>query len=351
MFLLFTGPDEFSASEELARLRASGEFDLNQDVFDGAMAELASIRTVCETFPFLSARRLVVVQGLPKRKRGGASDDADGDEDDAEPEQQANARASRSKKVKGGAMGPKAFVEGLADCATHLPETTTLVVHVPEDLEASHPLMKAAKAAGQVKTFRVPRGSQLEDWLARRAKAANARLRPDAARELIGLVGEDTRVLASEIEKLCTYVGAGGEIGIEDVRALTAPSREARVFDLTDALARRDRSRALALLHELLANGESPLGIVALTAFQTRALMQVKTLADRGLRVPQIAQTAGLAPFVVEKSLPLARQFTMPQLEAAHRTLLDVDAALKRSRMTPDMALDLLVLGFGTGVR
>ncbi|HUY78961.1 MAG TPA: hypothetical protein VMV29_19465, partial [Ktedonobacterales bacterium] len=139
----------------------------------------------------------------------------------------------------------------------------------------------------------------------------------------------------------------GGQIRAEDVRLLTPVARQAVIFDLTDALARRDRARALNLLHELLANGESPLGIVGMTAYQTRSLLQVKSLAERGMRAPQIAQTAGMAPYVVEKSLPLARQFTFAQLEAAHRHVLDVDLALKRSKMTPELALDLLVIGFG----
>jgi DNA polymerase-3 subunit delta len=173
------------------------------------------------------------------------------------------------------------------------------------------------------------------------------RLAPDAARLLAEAAGSELRVLASELEKLATYVGAGGQIGPAEVRLLTPTTRTARVFDLTDALARRDRARALGLLHELLAAGESALGIVALTAFQTRSLIQVKALAERGLRPPQIAQTAGMAPFVVEKSLPLARQFTFAQLEAAHRALLRVDTALKSSKMTPELALDLLVIEFG----
>jgi DNA polymerase-3 subunit delta len=39
--------------------------------------------------------------------------------------------------------------------------------------------------------------------------------------------------------------------------------------------------------------------------------------------------------------------FSIAQLEAVYRQLLATDAALKRSRMTPEMALDLLVVDFG----
>jgi DNA polymerase III subunit delta len=359
MYVLLHGPDEFSAREELARLRAAEDFGYNQDTLSGADADIMVLRTLCDTMPFLSERRLVVLDGLPKRKRAGKNAKDDG-EDDAEGEDEASdtppagakgGQGKRAKKGKASGPNPSVFAQGLADYIAQMPETTVLVVLTEEALKDDHPLVVAAWRGGKVQTFTPPPGQQLENWLTRRASAQGTKLTPEAARLLADEVGENLRLLAGEIDKLSTYAGKGGQIRVEDVRLLTPASRQTRIFDLTDALARRERSRALTLLHELLAAGESPLGIVALTAYQTRTLLQVKSLAERGMRVPQIAQAAGMAPFIVEKSLGLARQLSFAQLEAAHRTLLDVDTALKRSRMTPEMALDLLVVEFGTAQR
>jgi DNA polymerase-3 subunit delta len=351
MFLLLHGTDDFSMREELSRLRASGGFEHNQDTFAPGEVDLDTLRNICDTIPFLSERRLVMLDGLPKRKRGKAGaveDTEEGDEgadDEPAPVPAAKGRGKKGKAASG--LDPKAFIQGLADYIPHLPETTVLVVLAGELLEPTYPLAKAASQYGRQRAFTPPKGAALEDWLAKRARDAGAKLSPEAGRLLIDSSGDDLRILAHELDKLSTYVGRDGQIRLEDVRALTPIARQLRVFDLTDALARRDRKRALALLHELLANGESALGIVALTAFQTRTLLQVKTLAERGLRAPQIAQQADISPYVVEKSLPLARQFSFAQLEAAHRSLLEIDTALKRSRTTPEMALDLLVLEFG----
>ncbi|MGZ3677632.1 MAG: DNA polymerase III subunit delta [Ktedonobacterales bacterium] len=359
MFVLLHGPDEFSAREELARLRGAEDFGYNQDTLSGADADLVALRALSDTMPFLSERRLVVLDGLPKRKRSAkgekdnGEDGADGEEEasDASPTDTKGSQGKKGKKGKAAGPGPAAFAQGLAEYVAGMPETTVLVALTDEVLKDDHPLVVAARRNGKVQAFSPPRGPQLENWLTRRASAQGVKLTPEAARLLAAEVGENLRLLASEIDKLSTYAGRGGQIRVEDVRLLTPASRQTRIFDLTDALARRERSRALALLHELLAAGESPLGIVALTAYQTRTLLQVKSLAERGMRALQIAQTAGMAPFVVEKSLGLARQLSFAQLEAAHRALLDVDTALKRSRMTPEMALDLLVVEFGTAVR
>lgn len=349
MFLLLHGEDEFSAREELAKLRETGSFDFNQETFSGEDADFAQIRTVCDTLPFLSERRLVVVLGLPKpKKRRG---DGDEDDEDDEPAEAPAAPVGKGKKGKASGSSPRAFIQALADYAAHVPETTTLVVVVGK-LEPTSPLLKAAKEHGRARAFNPPKGAQLEQWIVRRAQAGGGAITSDAAALLAELVGEEQlRVLASEIEKLCIYVGRDGRIGVEQVRALTPQMSPLNVFDLTDALARRDQKRALALLHDLLAAGTAPLAIVGLTAAQTRALIQVKALSERGLRPLQIAETAGLAPYTVEKSLPLARRFSFAQLEAAHRALLDVDIALKSSRISPELALDLLTLGFGATTR
>ena len=367
MFLLLHGKDEFMASEELAALRATGGFDLNDDVYVGDETDLAQILATCDTFPFLSERRLVVVEGLPKpkRKRKDSADEDDDDDDGekaapaADPADGADAAPAppgaagkgkgKGKKAKTDTRhNPRAFAQAIADYAPHVPETTTLVVVVIGDPnEAVNVLVKAAQQYGKVKVCAPLSGGRLETWLSARARAAGATLTPEAARLLVEAQGDNRRLLAGEIDKLSVYVGQGGQIRAEDVRLLTPVARQAVIFDLTDALARRDRARALNLLHELLANGAPPLSIVGMTAYQTRSLLQVKSLAERGMRAQQIAQTAGMSPYVVEKSLPLARQFTFAQLEAAHRNLLDVDLALKRSKMTPELALDLLVIGFG----
>src|SRR5579863_3535185 len=258
MFYLLHGTDEFTMRQELARLRDTGDFELSVDVYPGAETDLATILNTCDTLPFLSARRLVVVDGLPKRKRTARSNgDAADDGDDqpapaAAPPPQAPARG---KKGRATGPDPKAFAQGLADHAARLPQTTVLVVLVDELLDAGNPLLVAAQRHGKVRAFTPPRAPQLDAWLARQAQTQGVRLTPEAAQLLLRNTGDNLRTLSNEVAKLATYAGACGEVGAAEVCLLTPNMRQARIFDLTDALARRDRKRALALLHELLAAG------------------------------------------------------------------------------------------------
>jgi DNA polymerase III subunit delta len=359
MFLVYYGTDEFSAREELDRLRATGGFDINQDIFTGDEADPARIRVICDTLPFLSERRLVVVLGLPKQKRAAGKA---GDEDDEAAAEESvesagdeaeDAAPMASKGRQGKKLDARALVKALLEYAPKLPDTATLVVVAMQDPQERKPsatvtsLIEGARKYGQAKQFIIPSGAQLERWVAQRAKALGSSVTPEAARLLIEAIGESPRALMNEIEKLSVYVGKGATIDASAVNALTPDLRQSRAFDLTDALARRQHARALGLLHEFLADGQQPLYILGMVVSQTRSLIQVKALSERGLRAIEIAEAAGMAPYAVEKALPLARQFTLAQLEAAHHAALTVDVALKNSRMTPEMALDLLLLQFG----
>lgn len=360
MFLVYHGTDEYAAREELDRLRVTGGFDINQDVFTGDEADPTRIRVICDTLPFLSERRLVVVLGLPKQKRGSAAKDdddaptadAEGDGADgaADAEDEDTPPIAKGKAPK--KLDARALVKALLDYAPKIPETATLVVVAMREPDAKPTatltaLIEGARKLGGAREFNIPTKGELSRWVTARAKAVGARITPEAAEALIAAVGDNTRELVSEIEKLSVYAGRGAPIDISAVRALTPDLRQSKGFDLTDALAGGQRVRALTLLHEFLAEGQAPLQVLGLIASQTRALLQVKALAERGMREQQIAAAAGMAPYAVTKALRIAGQFTYDQLRAAHRAALNVDVALKSSQMSPEMALDLLLLQFG----
>ncbi len=352
MFYLLHGDDEFTSREQLKKLRQQGNFDYNQDTYNGGEVPLATITATCSTLPFLTDQRLVVVEGLPKKRKGEAAAGTSGTEQSAES---ATVKGSNGSKAKKGKKGSKnapetraGFEKGLAEFIAVMPAETVLVVLLDELLDAKNALFKAAEQNGKIIQSTLPKGAAVENWITKRAKAIGVSITPDAAAMLANFIGNQLRLLANELNKLATYVGTGATITADDVRQLSAQVQEARIFDLTDALAGRNRKQALDILHDLLADGEPPLKLISLITSQVRSLLLVKELSQKGMRSPQIATTIGIAPYVAEKSLRQVTKFSPSQLESTYRQLLATDAALKRSRMTPEMALDLLVINFGT---
>src|ERR1700731_1754113 len=70
MFYILHGDDEFTSREQLKKLRTQGDFGYNQDTYSGAEVDLKTVIITSNTFQFLSEQRLVIVEGLPKKKRG-----------------------------------------------------------------------------------------------------------------------------------------------------------------------------------------------------------------------------------------------------------------------------------------
>jgi DNA polymerase-3 subunit delta len=354
MFYLLHGNDEFSCREQLKKLRQQGNFEYNQNTYVGGEVDLKTITATCSTLPFLTDQRLVIVMGLPKKRRG--EDTAASDSSEAAGSANAVPLPEKSSKSKKGKKGAKSstesragFEKGLAEYVPFLPDSTVLVVVVDEELSASSTLLKAAQEHGKVMQYTLPKGAAVKTWIENRAKSNGVKITPEAVSMLADYIGNQLRLLANELDKLATYAGSGATIDADDVRKLSPQVQEARVFDLTDALAERNRKKALDLLHDLLADGEPPLRLISTITSQVRSLLLVKELAGDGLRVSQIVAATGMAPFVAEKAVRQIGKFSSSQLEGAYRQLLATDAALKRSRMTPDMALDLLVVNFGNG--
>ena len=341
MFYLLHGNDEFTCREHLKKLSQQGNFEYNQDTYSGGEVDLMTITATCNTFPFLSDQRLIILEGLPKRRRG----------EDTGESKQTSEKSSKTKKGKKGSKNRTetraGFEKSLAEYIPQLPETTVLIVLADEELTSSSPLLKAAEEHGKVIQCTLPKGAAVENWINKRATSLGVKITSDATTILANFIGNQLRLLANELEKLATYVGPGATITVEDVRLLSTQVQEARIFDLTDALALRNRKQALDILHDLLADGEPPLKLISTITSQVRSLLLVKELADEGLRLSQIVSATGMAPFVAEKALRQIGGFSPAQLERAYRELLSTDAALKRSRLTPDMALDLLVVNFG----
>ncbi len=354
MFYLLHGDDEFTSREQLKQLRQQGNFAYNVDTFNGGEVDLATITATCNTMPFLTDQRLVVVAGLPKKRR---SESAVNMASGSPAEESATAtdtgsksgRAKKRKKSFRSVTQTRAgFEKDLATYIAQLPDSCVLIVLVDEELDARSELLKMAARYGKVILSTLPtRGAAIRSWITSRAKSLGVSISPDAAALLADFIGNHLRLLANELDKLATYAGPGTTITVDDVRLLTAQVQEARIFELTDAMAQRRRRQALDILHDLLADGEPPLKLLSTITTQVRSLLLVKELSQQGMRAAQIAASIGVAPFVADKALRQVGKFTPAQLESAYRQLLATDAALKRSRMTAEMALDLLVVQFG----
>jgi DNA polymerase-3 subunit delta len=317
-FYVFHGTDEFTCAEAVADLkRRLGPPDvvaLNTVHLDGKKVSLAELQYACDTIPFLAERRLVIVEGLLTRL---------------------NARAE------------KGYLETLCGYLPRLPETTRLVFIEHEVLPPTHPVLKLVHegARGYARQFNPPDSKELPGWITKRVHRYGGTIEQRATHQLAAVIGADLRLLDQEIVKLVTYTNGVRPITLQDVATLVPYVQNAVVFDLVDALGRRDGRSAAYTLHRLLETGEHPLGLLAMIARQFRLLLQVRELKAQGLSPREAARVLELHPFPASKLYDQEAYFTADQLESVYRHLLEIDVAVKSGEIEADVALDLLVAG------
>jgi len=315
MFYIFHGDDVHSQMETLAALqRRLGDPDmlaLNTTRFDGRKVSLSELQHACDSVPFLSKRRLVIVADLITNK--------------------------------------PAFLDELVSYLAKLPETSSLVFLESGSIPTNNRILQLAQSSemGYVKIHILPEGNQLERWVRQRVKAAGGRISPRATHLLAANVGSNLVLMANEIEKLVLYKGEG-VVEPEDVEKLCPYVAEASVFELVDAVGNRHGKTAARLLHIKLAEGADPSRLFAMIVRQFMLLIQVKELAAAGRKLPEIAQKLHLHSFVTSKVYQQSANFSQPQLEQIYAHLLEMDVGVKTGRRDMLTALDLFVAGVAT---
>ena len=318
-FYVFHGPDEFTRAETLdnfkRRLGSPDTVSLNTTILDGKSLTVAELHHACDAVPFLSEKRLVIVENWL-------------------------ARLTSQK-------GQKKSLDALADYLPHLPATTRLVFVERKSLPVSHPIVRLAKRdeRGYVKQFDALDAKALPGWIKKRARKYGGEIEPQAAHQLAAVVESDLRLLDQEIAKLATYTNAERPITKDDVNRMVPYAQAAIIFDMVDALGQRNGPTASQTLHSLLEAGEHPLGLLGMIVRQFRLLIQVKELKANTATPRSVSKSLGLHPFPARKLYNQATHFTAEQLETVYRHLLDTDVAIKSGKIEAEVALDLLVAG------
>lgn len=315
MFYIFHGDDEHSKREFLAQLQEKlGDIsliELNTTRFEGRSLSFSALKHTCESVPFLTDRRLVIVEDLLLNK----------------PE----------------------YLNDLVEYVEGIPATTRLVFWESRLLRKDHPMILLAQQSDQgfVRFFKRLDARELPQWVQNRINERGGRISPRAAHMLALDVGSDLALLDNEIEKLLIYKGAE-QIEVDDVSLLCPFVAEASIFDLVDALGSRHRRTAAELMHSKIADGTEPGRLFYMITRQYRLLIQAKELAESGNRPDEISRVLKIHAFVARKLFQQSRNYSLEQLEQIYAHLLDIDVGVKTGRTDLPTALNLLVAGLVT---
>lgn len=124
--------------------------------------------------------------------------------------------------------------------------------------------------------------ASLIEWIKALGEENNCKITNIAATEVIKLTGEsDMYNIAQEVYKLCCM---NEKITKELVNEVVSKSSMVVSFDLTDAIIKKDISKSLSILNELISKNESMIPIVALLNKNFSVIRSLKEVDDTTLK-------------------------------------------------------------------
>lgn len=209
---------------------------------------------------------------------------------------------------------------------------------------------------------------KLVPLIVKRGRRLGVDFAPGAAEHFVMNVGEDTRQLDSELVKLRAYMGNDERpVTTDDLREIISKTRGGIVFEIGNAIGRRDLPKALQLLDHFMRLGENAVGIIRAAIIpKIRNLLAARDLMERHSNLPwnnynnfqsalerlPESETATL-PRTKQGKLsvyPLflaageAKMYSLRELANALRGCLDADYQLVFSSTPPKLVLSQFLI-------
>ncbi len=298
------GDEPFLKRHALAALRelalGPGGGELGLTTFPGDKATRAAVFDELQTLPFLSPRRLVVIEG-------------------------ADPFVTRERAWLEKYVAEPAPVGVLVLEVQSWPANTRLAKLLPDDATL---LCKA------------PATARLPAWCRAWCKAGHGKdLAPAAAQLLVDLVGPEMGQLDQELAKLALYAGNAPRVEAADVDTLVGNSRAENTWQLFDLIGAGKPGEALTLLERVFDQGEDAHRLLGLFSHQLRQLARAARLSAGGKPLTAALEEAGVPHFKLRPAEALARHLGRRRLDRLYDWLLETDLGLKGSSQLPPRTL------------
>ena len=129
-----------------------------------------------------------------------------------------------------------------------LTSTIFVVSYKEKKLDGRSKLAKILKEKGELLSTKKLYENQLPEWISQLAESKGYSLSQKALMLIVEHIGNDLSRINNEIEKLTVNLGDRKKITEDDIEKYIGVSKEYNVFELQDALEKKDLSRAVRII-------------------------------------------------------------------------------------------------------
>lgn len=307
VYLLY-GEEEYLKKQYRDNLRKAiaGDDTMNCSYFDRDSAKVKDILEVCETLPFFSERRLVIIEDSGFLKSSN---------------------------------------EEFADYIKKIPDYLVIVM-VEKEVDKRNKVYKAIDSVGYTCEMKPQTVAVLQKWIVGLLAKEKMAITKDACDRLLDMTGASMDYIKQELEKLISYCHGREGIVLEDVEAVCVSQTTGKIFDMMAAIGNKNLQQALNLYYDLLTLKEPPMRILYMMVRQFNGIYQTKELLMSGVSSKEIASVMGVAPFVASKYMSQAKNFSLDSITNALQDAADTEERVKQGRLGDKLGVEMLIVKY-----
>ena len=217
-----------------------------------------------------------------------------------------------------------------------------VLVFVEKEIEKNE-LYKEVEKNSIVCEFQELKPIQLIARIKAICKAYKVNIDDNTAKYFIECAGTNMQDLINEIRKLIEYGGENSEITKKEIDLLCIKQLDSVIFDLTDNIGKKNVTKALQVLNDLLYQKE-PIQKILITLYNHFKKLYITKLAIRENK--NIAESLKLKPnqiFLVNKYKMQANYFGEKELRTIIEELINLDYNYKTGLMDLNIGLESIL--------
>ena len=221
-------------------------------------------------------------------------------------------------------------------------EGTTFIISVcSQKLDEKRTIVKKLRNVSKVVEVNGVNKKELPRLVKQMFTKRNVEITDDALNELLSRLDLDMYQISNEVDKLSTY---SNKIYLHDVEALTPKKLDDNIFDMIDAMFKKNSNKAFRIYNDLKSLGNEPVSLVSIIATQVRFLYQVLVLQNKGYSESNIANELSVHPFRVKMGIDKVRTYSEYELEDLLNELSKLDVQIKTGDIDRFVGLELFIL-------
>jgi DNA polymerase-3 subunit delta len=196
-----------------------------------------------------------------------------------------------------------------------LASTIFVVSYKEKKVDGRSKLAKTLKSKGEMLSTKKMYDSQLPEWVNQMVASNQLSIAPKALNLLVDHIGNDLSRLQNEVEKLAVNLAGRKNITEDDIEKYIGVSKDFNVFELQDALGKRDLAKTIRIIHYFEANPKAaPIQMIlpALYNYFSKVFM-LYSLPN--ITEQSAAAALGVNPFFVKEYIATARRYDYEGIE------------------------------------